>query len=60
MYKHFEEIAEAAKELTVKGKIFKQEDDTYKFVVSEDKNGNIPEIQFNLLTSGTPVRILSK
>ena len=46
--------------LTVKGKIFKQEDDTYKFVVSEDKNGNIPEIQFNLLTSGTPVRILSK
>lgn len=46
--------------LTVKGKIFKQEDDTYKFVVSEDKNGNIPEIQFDLLTSGTPVRILSK
>ena len=46
--------------LTVKGKIFQQEDESFKFTVLEDKNGNRPEIPFELLVCGTPVRILSK
>ena len=44
----------------VKGKIFRQEDDTFKFTVVEDKSGKLPAIQFDLLTRGTPVKILGK
>ena len=46
--------------LTVKGKIFREEDDSFRFEVSEDKNGNRPEIPFEILVCGTPVKILSK
>lgn len=46
--------------LTVKGKIFRQEDESFKFVVLEDKSGNLPDIPFELLTCGMPVKILSK
>jgi hypothetical protein len=46
--------------LPVKGKIFRQEDGTFKFTVVEDKSGKIPEINFELLTKGTPVKILGK
>ena len=46
--------------LTVKGKIFQQEDGSFKFLVVEDKNGKIPEIQFELVTRGSPVKILAR
>ena len=46
--------------LAVKGKILRQEDDVFRFEVAEDKNGKRPEIPFELLVCGTPVKILSK
>ena len=49
-----------AEKLTVKGKIFRQEDDTFKFTVVEDKSGKLPAIQFDLINRGTPVKILGK
>ena len=44
----------------LKGKIFRQEDDTFKFTVVEDKSGKLPAIQFDLINRGTPVKILGK
>ncbi len=49
-----------AEKLTVKGKIFRQEDDTFKFTVVEDKSGKLPSIQFDLINRGIPVKILGK
>ena len=46
--------------LSVKGKIFRQEDGTFKFTVVEDKSGKLPVIQFDLLTKGIPVKIMGK
>lgn len=43
-----------------KGKIFRAENDGFRFEVAEDKNGNRPEIPFDILICGTPVKILSK
>ena len=49
-----------ADKVTVKGKIIAQENDTFRFVVAEDKVGNMPAIPFEALYCGTPVKILSK
>ena len=45
---------------TVKGKLFRAEDDTFYFVVGEDKEGNRFEVNFEAVLPGTPVKILSK
>jgi len=51
---------------SVKGIIIHEKDDEitgspiYRFVVAEDKEGNLPEIDFSLLTPGLNVKILSK
>lgn len=44
----------------IKGKIYRNEDDTFRFEVNPDKEGNLPEINFETITSGTLVKILSK
>ena len=44
----------------IKGKIFRAEDDSFYFVVGNDKDGNRLEIDFNSVIPGTPVKILSK
>ena len=45
---------------TVKGKILRAEDDSFYFVVGEDKEGNRYEVNFAFVVPGTPVKILSK
>ena len=45
---------------TIKGKIFRAEDDTFYFVVGEDKAGNRLEVNFDAVVPGTSVKILSK
>ena len=45
---------------SIKGKIFRAEDESFYFVVGEDKEGNILPVDFSLVLSGTPVKILSK
>lgn len=49
-----------ADKTTVKGKIFRAEDDSFYFVVGEDKDGNRYEVNFASVVPGTPVKILSK
>ena len=44
----------------IKGKIFRNEDDSFRFEVNTDKEGNLPEIDFENITAGTLVKILSK
>ncbi|MCR4579603.1 MAG: hypothetical protein K5681_04570 [Treponema sp.] len=64
-----EEGAEAEFKLektSVKGSIIHEKDDeitgqpVYRFVVAEDKEGNLPELDFSLLIPGQTVKILSK
>ena len=45
---------------SIKGKIFRMEDKSFRFEVSEDKDGNKTFISFEALASGTPVKILGK
>jgi len=45
---------------TVKGKIFRAEDDSFYFVVADDKEGNKLEVNFDSIAPGTPIKILSK
>ena len=52
--------AEFKADKTVKGKIFRAEDDSFYFVVGEDKEGNRHEVNFEAVVPGTPVKILSK
>ena len=52
--------AEFKADKTVKGKIFRAEDDTFYFVVNTDKEGNLLSVNFEEVTPGTPVKILSK
>ena len=52
--------AEFKADKTVKGKIFRAEDDTFYFVVNTDKEGNPLPVKFESVTPGTPVKILSK
>ena len=52
--------AEFKTDKAIKGKIFRAEDDSFYFVVGEDKEGNRLEVDFSTLLPGTPVKILSK
>ena len=52
--------AEFKADKAIKGKIFRAEDDSFYFVVGEDKEGNRLEVDFSTLLPGTPVKILSK
>ena len=45
---------------TIKGKIFRADDDTFYFSVGEDKAGNLITVDFNSIVPGTLVKILSK
>lgn len=49
-----------ADKTTIKGKIFRAEDDSFYFVVGEDKEGNLLQVDFSSVISGTPVKILGK
>lgn len=44
----------------VKGKIFRNEEDDFYFVVGEDKDGNTLEVDFATIIPGTAIKILSK
>ena len=52
--------AEFKADKTIKGKIFRAEDDSFYFVVGEDKEGNRLEVNFESVVPGTPVKILGK
>lgn len=52
--------AEFKADKTIKGKIFRNEEGSFYFVVGEDKNGNRYEVDFSSIVPGTPVKILSK
>ena len=52
--------AEFKADKTIKGKIFRAEDDSFYFVVGEDKDGNRLEVNFESVVPGTPVKILGK
>ena len=52
--------AEFKADKTVKGKIFRAEDDSFYFEVGTDKNGETYEVNFDSIVPGTPVKILSK
>ena len=52
--------AEFKADKTIKGKIFRAEDDSFYFVVGEDKEGNRLEVNFESVAPGTPVKILGK
>ena len=52
--------AEFKADKTVKGKIFRAEDDSFYFVVGEDKEGKQFEVNFDSIVPGTPVKILGK
>ena len=52
--------AEFKADKTVKGKIFRAEDDSFYFVVGTDKDGNQLEVNFDSVVPGTPVKILGK
>ncbi len=52
--------AEFKADKTVKGKIFRAEDNSFYFEVGSDKNGNRYEVNFDAVVPGTPVKILSK
>lgn len=52
--------AEFKTDKAIKGKIFRAEDDSFYFVVGEDKDGNRLEVDFSAVIPGTPVKILSK
>lgn len=52
--------AEFKADKTIKGKIFRAEDDSFYFVVGNDKDGNRLEVNFDAVVPGTPVKILSK
>ena len=55
--------AEFKADKTIKGKIFRDqesEEDSFYFVVGNDKNGNRFEVNFESIVPGTPVKILSK
>ena len=52
--------AEFKADKTVKGKIFRAEDDSFYFVVGEDKEGKQYEVNWSAVVPGTPVKILSK
>ena len=55
--------AEFKADKTVKGKIFRDEEseeDSFYFVVGNDKNGNRFDVNFEAIVPGTPVKILSK
>lgn len=52
--------AEFKADKTIKGKIFRAEDDTFYFVVGEDKEGKQYEVNWSAVVPGTPVKILSK
>lgn len=43
-----------------KGRIFKAENETFRFEFDVDKDGNLPEVDFSLLEKGSPVKIFSK
>lgn len=45
---------------SVKGKIFRAEDDSFYFVVETDKNGEYVEVDFAQLEPGVSIKILSK
>jgi len=45
---------------SVKGKIFRNEDDEFYFVVGTDKEGNTLEVDFTTITPGISIKILSK
>lgn len=49
-----------ADKATIKGKIYRAEDDTFYFVVGEDKAGNLIKVDFTAVVPGTLVKILSK
>ena len=44
----------------IKGKIFQEDEDSFYFEVAEDKNGEIPEVDFTLVEPGTLVKIIGK
>ena len=52
--------AEFKADKTVKGKIFRAEDDSFYFEVGTDKNGERYEVDFSYVVPGTSVKILSK
>ena len=52
--------AEFKADKTIKGKIMRTEDDTFYFMVGNDKNGERLEVNFESIAPGTPVKILSK
>ncbi len=52
--------AEFKADKTIKGKIFRAEDDSFYFEVGTDKNGERYEVDFDSIVPGTPVKILSK
>ena len=52
--------AEFKTDKTIKGKIFRAEDDSFYFVVGEDKEGKRLEVNFDSVVPGTPVKILGK
>ena len=52
--------AEFKADKTVKGKIFRAEDDSFYFEVGTDKNDETYEVNFDSIVPGTPVKILSK
>ena len=45
---------------TYKGKIFRTSENSFRFEVAPDKDGNLPEIDFTLLEVGSTVKIFSK
>lgn len=52
--------AEFKADKTVKGKIFRAEDNSFYFEVGTDKNDETYEVNFDSIVPGTPVKILSK
>lgn len=52
--------AEFKADKTVKGKIFRAEDDSFYFEVGTDKNDETYDVNFDSIVPGTPVKILSK
>ena len=52
--------AEFKADKNIRGKIFRAEDDSFYFVVGEEKDGSRIEVNFDFVVPGTPVKILSK
>lgn len=50
--------AEIKAKKTIKGKIIKNEDESFNFIVTPNNDGELPEVDFSTLEPGLPIRII--